>query len=236
MALLKNIRKDLKSLADPAKAKDLQWFFKTGPGEYGFGDKFMGITNPKLRVLAKKHYESIDFKDLKLMLSSKFHEERLLAIFILVLKYKKANLAQQKRIYNFYFANVSGVNNWDLVDQSAYHLIGAYLFDKDKSFLYKLVKSKSLWRRRIAIIATLYFIRNDDFDDALKLATELLNDKEDLMHKATGWVLREVGKRDFKALTSYLSRHYQSMPRTMLRYAIERFPEKLRKAYLHGKV
>ncbi|MBU0743902.1 MAG: DNA alkylation repair protein [Gammaproteobacteria bacterium] len=234
--LLKKIRNDLHKLADSDKAQTLQRFFKTGPGQYGYGDKFLGITVPMQRVVAKNYYKLAQLSDLRVLLTSKLHEERLLALLILVLQYKKADLSQQKRIYSFYFANVAGINNWDLVDLSAPKIVGQYLFDKEKDFLHKLVKSKNLWQRRIAIVATHYFIQNGFYQETLNLAEKLLNDKEDLLHKATGWMLREVGKRDFGVLDGFLSNGYQIMPRTMLRYAIERFPEKLRLAYLRGEI
>jgi 3-methyladenine DNA glycosylase AlkD len=236
MFLLKKIQSDLHKLADPAKAETLQRFFKTGPGQYGYGDKFLGITVPKQRVLAKTYSEMLQLNDIRSLLASKLHEERLLALLVLVLQYKKADPLRQKQIYNFYFANVSGVNNWDLVDLSAPYIVGVHLFDKEKDFLHELVRSKSLWQRRIAIVSTLYFVRNDFYKETLGLAKKLLHDEEDLMHKATGWALREVGKRDFATLDNFLSKYYQVMPRTMLRYAIERFPEKLRLSYLHGKI
>ena len=236
MALIKKIRKKLHQLADPTRAEVLQGFFKTGKGEYGYGDRFLGITIPKQRSLAKEYAESINFSDLRLLLVSKLHEERMLALLILVLQYKKADSLQQQRIYNFYFANVLRINNWDLVDLSAPYIVGAYLLDKNKDFLYELVKSENLWQRRIAVVATLHFIRNNFFKETLKLAKKLLNDEEDLIHKAVGWALREIGKRDFLLLEDFLSKHYQAMPRTMLRYAIERFPQELRLAYLQGRV
>jgi 3-methyladenine DNA glycosylase AlkD len=239
MVILKKIRQKLHQLADPAKAVVLQRFFKTGEGEYGYGDIFLGVTIPKQRRLAKE-YEYLEFSELGLLLDSKLHEERMLALLILVLQYKEADKEAdsllQQRIYNFYFANVLRINNWDLVDLSAPYIVGAYLLDKNKAFLHELVKSENLWQRRIAVVATLHFIRNNFFKETLKLAKKLLNDDEDLIHKAVGWALREIGKRDFLILEDFLSKHYQAMPRTMLRYAIERFPQELRLAYLHGKI
>jgi len=236
MVFLQKIRDDLYKLADPAKAGILQRFFKTGKGEYGYGDKFLGVTIPKQRILAKTYGGLLDFRDLCPLLASEVHEERMLALLILVLQYKRADSLQQKRIYNFYFTNVLGINNWDLVDLSAPYIVGAHLLDKKKDFLHELVRSENLWQRRIAIVATLHFIRNDFFKETLRLAKKLLHDDEDLIHKATGWALREVGKRDFVTLDDFLSKYYQIMPRTMLRYAIERFPQKLRLSYLHGKI
>lgn len=236
MVLLKKISRDLHGLANPAKAAVLQRFFKTGKGEYGYGDEFLGITVPKLRNLAKTYYQSANFDVLGSLLASPLHEARLFALLVLVLQYKKGNLFQQQKIYDFYFANSLGVNNWDLVDLSAPYIVGAHLLDKEKDFLHELVAAKNLWQRRIAIVSTLYFIRNNFFKETLRLTKKLLYDEEDLIHKATGWALREIGKRDMTLLNNFLSKHYQIMPRTMLRYAIERFPQKLRLAYLHGKV
>lgn len=236
MALLKKICSELRVLADPDRAKNLQRFFKTGKGGYGYGNKFLGITVPVVREVAKSYCAQATFKDVGLLLSSELHEERLLALLMLVLRYKKADGTEQKVIYDFYFENSSGINNWDLVDLSAPYIVGAYLLDKKKDYLRELIKSKNLWQRRIAIVATLYFIRNGLFGETLRLAKMLLKDKEDLLHKATGWALREVGKKDFVVLDGFLSKHYQVMPRTMLRYAIERFPEELRLSYLHGAV
>lgn len=236
MGSLKKIRYELYQLADQAKAASLQRFFKTGKGEYGYGDKFLGVTIPKQRVLAKAYSELLGFNQLQSLLASKLHEERMLALLVLVLQFKNADFNQQEKIYDFYFANVSGINNWDLVDLSAPYIVGSYLLDKKKDVLHELVQSKNLWRRRIAIVSTLHFIRNNFFKETVKLAKKLLHDEEDLIHKATGWALREVGKRDLVVLNSFLSKHHQVMPRTMLRYAIERFPQKLRLAYLHGKV
>ncbi|MEI8054592.1 MAG: DNA alkylation repair protein [bacterium] len=231
MKSLKKIRKCLQDSACPIKALSLQRFFKNG----GNGDRFLGIPVPKQRQLAKIYHELSD-NNLKILLASTLHEERLTAILILVLQYKKADNLRQKQIYNFYFANINGINNWDLVDLSAPYIVGLYLLDKDKKFLHKLITAKNLWERRIAIVATWQFIRNNNFKETLALAEKVLLDKEDLIHKATGWMLREIGKRDFATLDNFLRKHYQSMPRTMLRYAIERHPEKLRLAYLHGKV
>lgn len=239
MQVLKKIRDELRAMRCPIKALSLQHFFKTEKGTYGERDKFLGITVPKQRKLAK-HYCHLSLSDLtealEVLLSSSLHEERMLALLILVLHYQKADLLTQKKIYNFFFANISGVNNWDLVDLSAPHIVGAFLLNKDKSLLHKLVISQNLWSRRIAIVATLHFIRHNFFKETLSLAKKLLSDKEDLMHKATGWMLREIGKRDLSVLAVFLHKHYQNMPRTMLRYAIEKFPEKLRLAYLHGRV
>jgi 3-methyladenine DNA glycosylase AlkD len=235
MSTLKNFRKELHALACPDKALSLQGFFKTGKGEYGEGDKFLGITVPEQRKIAKTHQE-LPLNHLKTLLASPWHEERLTALLILISQYKNSDSARRKQIYNFYFANVAGVNNWDLVDLSAPQIVGLHLLDKNKDFLRKLIVSKNLWERRIAIVATWQFIRNDYFEETLALVKKSLDDKEDLIHKACGWMLREIGKHDFTTLDNFLRKHYQKMPRTMLRYAIEKYPEKLRLAYLHGQV
>lgn len=235
MCILKKIRFDLRALACPINATSLQRFFKTGEGEYGAGDQFLGITIPKQRQLIKAYYE-LSLKDLKILLASSIHEERSIALLILVWQYKSANALQQQKIYDFYLANIAGINNWDLVDLSAPQIVGAYLLNKNKKLLHKLITAKNLWQRRIAIVSTWQFIRNNYFTETLSLAKKSLLDQEDLIHKATGWMLREVGKRNFDVLEKFLRKHYKNMPRTMLRYAIEKFPEKLRLAYLKGKV
>jgi len=232
MVSLKNLKKDLQALASPAKALILQRFFKTGKGEYGAGDKFLGITVPLQRNLIKA-YTHLKFKDLKILLSSKFHEERLCGLLILVRQYQKAEAKKtQKTVYQFYLAHTHRINNWDLVDLTAAYIVGNFLFDKDHAPLYRLAKSKNLWERRIAIVATHYFIRQKLYSPTLTLATMLLQDQEDLIHKACGWMLRELGKRDLKTLEIFLQKHQQKMPRTMLRYAIEKFPEEKRQPYL----
>jgi 3-methyladenine DNA glycosylase AlkD len=227
MTTAEKITKQLKALGNKTAAEHAQRFFKTGPGQYGEGDVFLGIKVPVLRKLAKEHRD-ITLDDAIELLQSPLHEVRLLALFIMVLQSKRNSTA----VYRAYHANTRCINNWDLVDCSAEHIVGAHLFERDRKPLYKLAKSKSLWERRIAIIATFYFIRRNQFDDTLAIADILLNDKEDLLHKAVGWMLREVGKRDLKTEEDFLLPRYQKMPRTMLRYAIERFPEPKRLAYL----
>ncbi len=229
--MLDQLKVDLQNLKDPEKAKILSRFFKTGKGEYGEGDVFLGIKVPEQRKVAKK-YTDLTLGDLQKLLSSKVHEHRLTASIILVNKYQKADEKGEKEIYNFYLKNTGNINNWDIVDTSAPKIVGAYLQDKDKSILYQLAKSDSLWERRIAILSTFRFIKDNEFDDALKISEILLNDEHDLMHKAVGWMLREIGKRDQTIEEAFLKKHYKEMPRTMLRYAIERFDEKKRKAYL----
>ncbi len=229
--MLNQLKKDLKKLANPEKAKILQRFFKTGKGEYGEGDVFLGITVPEQRKIAKK-YSELPLKETQKLLSGKIHEHRLTALLILVIKYKKSDDTDKKRISHFYIKNFKHINNWDLVDLSSEKILGDYLLEKDKSLLYKLAKSKNLWERRIAVITTFAFIRNNRFNDTLKISGLLLNDRHDLIHKAVGWMLREIGKRDQEVEEKFLQKHYRKMPRTMLRYAIEKFDEKKRQFYL----
>ncbi len=229
------IRKQLRDLADPAKAKILRGFFKTGPGEYGEGDVFLGITVPVLRQLAKAH-DGIALNDSPQLLRSAVHEERLLALFFLIRAYSEGDESLKKKIYGLYLENIRFINNWDLVDLSAPNIVGSYLRDKSRRPLYALAKSRDLWKRRIAILSTFSFIRQNEFSDTLRISRALIADEHDLIHKAVGWMLREVGKRDLSAEERFLQRHFKAMPRTMLRYAIERFPESKRKKYLNGKV
>jgi 3-methyladenine DNA glycosylase AlkD len=230
--LLKDFKRDLARNASKEKALIYQRFFKTGKGEYGEGDIFLGLTVPEQKKIAKK-YADLSMQDLQSLIKSKIHEERQICLQILILKYKKADSKQQKEIYNFYIKNTKQINNWDLVDLSAYKIVGPYLEDKDKSVLYKLAKSPNLWERRISILSTFYYIMQNKPEDTLKIAFILKDDKHDLMHKAVGWMLREVGKRCSEELEEeFLRKHYTTMPRTMLRYAIERFPEKKRQFYM----
>jgi 3-methyladenine DNA glycosylase AlkD len=223
---------ELNTLKNFTKVKDLSWFFKTGKGEYGEGDKFLGIVVPKLRTVAQKYAPVITLVDIKKLLQSPWHEVRLLALLILTYQYPLVTQLQQKRIYNFYIKNTKYINNWDLVDLSAYKIIGPWLFlQKDKKILYALVASKNIWERRIAVLTTFYFIKQNDFIDSLKLVKLLLTDTHDLIHKASGWMLREIGKRNQKVLEQFLLQYYKQMPRTTLRYAIERLPEKKKKFF-----
>ena len=235
MNKLIEIKKEIRSLSDPVRAKHSLRFFKTGKGEYGEGDKFLGLTVPEQRTIAKK-YRDLPFQDTLKLLKSEYHEHRLVALFILIHKFEKGDKSIRKRVYDLYLKNTKYINNWDLVDSSAHKIVGEYLTDKDRSILYKLAKSKDLWEKRISIISTFAFIRDDDFKEALALAEILRDDEHDLIHRAVGWVLREVGKKDLAVEERFLKKHYKHMPRTMLRYAIERFPEKKRKAYLYGTV
>lgn len=229
------IKKRLKQLANKEKAEVLQRFFKTGPGEYGEGDVFIGVKVPDLRKVAKD-FQDIATEDVIVLLESAIHEERLLALLILVRKYVKGNETTQKRIYRLYLKKTKFINNWDLVDVTAHHIVGDYLMDKNKAPLYRLAKSEDLWERRIAILASFYFIKHGKYEETLKIARILLTDSEDLIHKAVGWMLREIGKRDMILEEMFLQKHYKEMPRTMLRYAIEKFPEPKRQKYLKGKI
>ncbi len=229
MMSITKLEEEVRSKKNVKKAIILEKFFKTGIGEYGEGDFFLGITVPEIRKLVKK-YNTLKNEDVLKLLSSKFHEERLLALLIMVDKFQEEK--QRDEIYSLYLKNTKYINNWDLVDLSAYKIIGAYLIDKPKDVLYELTKSNCLWERRISIISTFYFIKNNEFKDTIKIAKLLLNDKHDLIHKAVGWMLREVGKRELEVEKTFLEEYYKIMPRTMLRYAIEKFPEKDRKYYL----
>ena len=222
----------MKKLANPKQAKLLQRFFKTGKGEYGEGDIFLGIKVPEQRKIAKK-YPDLSLKEIQELLLSKIHENRLTSLFVLIEQYKKSDEKGKKEIFGFYLKNTKNINNWDLVDLSAPKIVGDYLLDKNRSILYKLAKSKSLWERRISILSTAAFIWNNEYKDTLKISGILLNDKHDLIHKGVGWMLREVGKRvSQEKEEEFLRKHYKKMPRTMLRYAIERFSEKKRKFYM----
>lgn len=229
---IKDVRKIIKKGRNKEKAKILQGFFKTGRGEYAEGDKFFGITVPVLRKLAGR-FQGLGLKETLVLLKSPIHEERLLALLILISKYRKSDIPGKKEIYLAYLDHTGYINNWDLVDVTAKHIVGDFLYDKDKAPLYRLARSGSVWERRIAILATFDFIGKDQFEDTLKIAGILVSDGHDLIHKAVGWMLREVGKRDMAAEESFLKKHSKRMPRTMLRYAIEKFPERKRKAYLN---
>mgnify|MGYP001560365368 CR=1 FL=1 len=232
--MLSQLINKLQKAADPERAKNLSWFFKTGKGEYGEGDKFLGITVPKLREISKK-YQDLELKDLQKLLDNKFHEYRLSALMILRFKYSsyaKASEDKQKSIVKFYLKNTKKINNWDLVDLSCHYILGNWLLDKDRRILYKLARSKNLWEKRIAVISTFAFIREKQFSDTIKISGILMNDKHDLIHKAVGWALREIGKKDKRTEINFLDKYYKAMPRTMLRYAIEKFSDKERKFYL----
>jgi 3-methyladenine DNA glycosylase AlkD len=230
--IIKTIKEEFQILKNPEQAAHLQRYFKTGKGEYGEGDIFLGIRVPVVRKIVGK-YRAISLDAVIEFLQSPLHEERLFALIILTDTFKKADQKEREKIYKLYLNNTEYINNWDLVDISAGKIAGAYLFEQDRSPLYLLARSDVLWERRIGIMSTSYFITQNDFTDTLKIAEILLKDKEDLIHKAVGWMLREVGKRNIDTEENFLKKHYLSMPRTMLRYAIEKFPEEKRQWYLN---
>ena len=231
---LLQLKQKLTALADPKKAPLATRFFKTGPGEYGAGDQFMGIPVPELRKLVKE-FSSLALSDTQTLVQSPWHEERLLGLLLWVNQYKKGSAPEQGKIYTAYVNNFSYINNWDLVDSSAEHITGAYHWDQPKTLLHQWAKSENLWVRRIAMLSTFHYIRKNEFKETLHIAAMLLKDEHDLIHKAVGWLLREVGKRDLEMEEKFLRLHGHNMPRTMLRYAIEKFPEKQRQAYLKGQ-
>jgi 3-methyladenine DNA glycosylase AlkD len=229
------LQQTLRQLGDPAIAAHSQRFFKTGPGQYGEGDRFLGIRIPVLRALLPR-YRKMPLAAICEVLRSPWHEERLVALLLMVARFTRSDEDERNEIFTAYLAHTAHINNWDLVDSSAHQIVGAYLAAKDRGLLRTLAGSASLWERRIAIIATFYFIKRNEFADCLAVATLLLGDRQDLIHKAVGWMLREVGKRDQAVAERFLRQHCRAMPRTMLRYAIEKFPEPLRTAYLHNRI
>lgn len=231
MNLIDNLKNELKKTGNIEKSQILQRFFKTEKGQYGEGDIFLGIMVPETRKIAIK-YKDLNEEYIKELLKSKIHEERLAALLILVHNFQKGDIRKKEEVYNFYLRNAKYINNWDLVDLTADKILGAWIFDKNKYILYKLAKSENLWERRIAIISTFYFIKNNEFKDALKISEILLKDKHDLIQKAVGWMLREIGKRNEQELIKFLDEHYKSMPRTMLRYAIERLDKNKKEFYM----
>lgn len=238
--MLRDLQKELRRVATKERAKNNAWYFKTGKGQYGEGDVFLGVTVPDCRKVAKRN-STLSLAGLQKLLDSRYHEERLTALLILVAQYQKGDSASREKIFQFYIKNLKRVNNWDLVDLSAHHIVGAHLFSapkKMRALFAKLSASSNLWHRRVAILATFYFIKQGEFAPSLDMAKRLMGDKHDLIHKALGWMLREVGKRDLTVLKNFLREksRYKTMPRTMLRYAIERFPEPKRKKYLHGTI
>ncbi|MDX1487478.1 MAG: DNA alkylation repair protein, partial [Acidiferrobacterales bacterium] len=226
----KQISKALRDLADPTIAAHSQRFFKTGPGEYGEGDRFLGIRVPLIRQQVRK-FHATPLDEIGKLLRSPFHEERLCALLLLVYQFDNADETKRAVIYRLYLNNTAYITNWDLVDSSAPHIVGAYLADNDRRVIHKLSRSKNRWDRRIAVTSTFDFIKLNQFDDSFALAMRLMRDKEDLIHKAIGWMLREIGKRDRNALKRFLDQHHNEMPRTMLRYAIERLPAAERRRY-----
>jgi len=229
--MIDHIRTRLEALADLPTAEILRGFFKTGPGEYGEGDRFRGIRVPVLRKLCRE-FRHAGVEVISELLDSPWHEDRMLALLLLMERYRASDETGREALYDFYCSRSDRVNNWDLVDVSCPHIVGRHLQTRDRSPLYRFVESSNLWERRIAIVSTFYFIRNDDFGDTLDLAERLLTDPEELLHKATGWMLREVGKRSQSQLEAFLERHATVMPRTALRYAIERLPEEDRRGWL----
>ncbi len=228
------VERRVRALGDKEQARFLQKFFKTGPGQYGEGDVFAGLRVPETRKLAKEYW-GLPLTETAKLLKSPIHEARLLALVILVRAYQRGDEPTRERVHRLYLKNARRINNWDLVDISAEHIVGAHLKDRDRSVLYKLAVSKNLWERRIAVMATFNFIKSGEFGETLQIAGLLLRDPEDLIHKAVGWMLREVGKRARPVEEKFLKAHCREMPRTMLRYAIEKFPEGLRKRYLKGE-
>ena len=233
--IVAELEKELSSLEDSHTASFLKRFFKTGPGEYGEGDLFRGIRVPVLRKLAKE-YQSLTLGETEVLLRSSYHEDRLLALLILVRAYLRGDDAVKEKVFDLYLKNTQFINNWDLVDSSAAQIVGAFLWDKDRDVLYRLARSSDLWERRIAIIGTFHFIRRCEFTETLKIAEILLAAREDLIHKAVGWMLREVGNRNMNIEEGFLRNHHKRMPRVMLRYAIEKFPEPKRQQYLRGEI
>lgn len=229
------VRAEVRQLADPGRAEVLERFFKTGPGEYGEGDRFLGLRVPQLRRLARS-YRTLDRAAALELLRSPWHEERLLALLILVDQYRRGSPPERDAIYQAYLANTRYINSWDLVDASAEHIVGPHLDPADIGVLESLARSDSVWERRIAILATFHWIKRGVFGPTLRVAELLLQDRHDLIHKAVGWMLREVGKRDRAREEEFLQRHYRVMPRVMLRYALEHFPESTRRGYLRGEV
>jgi 3-methyladenine DNA glycosylase AlkD len=223
----------LRRLARPESVPVLRKFFKTGPGEYGEGDVFIGVGLPQLRKVCRE-CRGLPLNQVARLLRSRVHEERLLALLLLVDVFRHGSTTERGRIYKLYLANTRFINNWDLVDSSAHHIVGGWLANRNRASLRRLARSASVWERRIAIIATLHFIRAGEFDDTFLIADLLLRDRHDLIHKAVGWMLREVGNRDGAAERGFLKGRYARMPRTMLRYAIEKFPERERRRYLRG--
>ena len=225
----------LLALANPNKAAFLAGFFKTGKGQYAEGDRFLGITVPAIRQLARQ-FRQLDLTDCERLLQSPDNEERLLSLLILVEHYRTGDAGAKNKVYRIYLKNRHRVNNWNMVDSSAPYIAGSHLLQQDRAVLYELAQSESLWDRRIAILATFAFIRENDFTDTLKLTEQLLGDEHDLMHKACVWMLREVGKRNQSVLENFLRLHHHLIPRTVLRYAIERFSPAKRTAFLIGKI
>lgn len=237
MTVIEHIQSELQSKSSPEKAKASSWFFKTGKGQYGEGDKFIGVTLPEQRTIAKKYYKEITPEEIAVLLNSAIHEYRLTALIMMVYKFERENEEKVRgKIYSYYLKNIDRVNNWDLVDTSAHKIIGAFLDGKDKSLLRIFARSNNMWHRRIAVISTFHAIGKGDATDALRIAEMLVHDPEDIVQKAVGWMLREVGKRvSVKEEKEFLDVYASNMPRVMLRYAIEHFDKPTRGKYLSMK-
>ncbi|MCK4505660.1 MAG: DNA alkylation repair protein [Candidatus Aegiribacteria sp.] len=233
--IVSRISERLREIAEPDRAAKHQRFFKTGEGEYGEGDKFIGVRVPLIRKLVRE-FRGLSLEEMKTLLFSSWHEERLFALLMMCDSFKRGDDKRKEGIYDLFMNSTTHINNWDLVDSSAPYIAGVWLYDRDRTPLYKFAVSNNLWERRIAIIATQYFIRRNDFTDTLGIAEILLEDREDLIHKAVGWMLREAGNKDMETEEKFLKKHYKRMPRTMLRYAIEKFPEEKRQMYLKGLI
>lgn len=237
MNKIDEIRKELEKYIDIEKAMFLPRFFKTGKGQYGEGDKFIGVTVPNQRKVVQKYYKEVSLGDVVELLNSEVHEHRLTALLLMVKMFEKSKDDElKKEIYEAYISNTDLVNNWDLVDSSAHKIMGPYLENREKSILYKFAGGKHLWEQRISIMTTLHFIKNDDFEDALEISKILLNHEHDLIHKAVGWMLREIGNRDYQVEYDFLLQYYKEMPRTMLRYSIEKFEQDVRQKFLKGEI
>lgn len=235
--LTEEIRAALTHKINPAKAAFLPKYFKAIPGGYGEGDLFMGISVPDQRAVAKGFFKEISLSELSELLKDRFHELRMTALFMLVYKYEKLKEdSARKEFVEFYLAHLDGINNWDLVDSSCPQILGHYYFKREKTLFYEFADSGNLWKQRIAMLSSLYWIKKGEFSDALTLAEKLLNHPHDLIQKAVGWMLREIGNQDFDVEYEFLRKHYQSMPRTALRYSIEKFPEEMRQDFLKGRI
>lgn len=230
--MINDIKNDFRKVSSKSKADHSTRFFKTGKGEYGEGDLFLGVSTPNVHKLVNKYKRDLDITDTLYFLNHKIHTYRFFALEVLKYKYKRGHTDERKKIFDIYIKNLKFINNWDLVDISAPHIVGDYLLDKDRDILFKLAKSDTLWSQRVAIISTFAFIRNSEYEDTLKISKILLNHKHDLIHKAVGWMLREVWKRDPEIVEEFLKENYDQIPRTALRYSIEKMEEKKRKRFL----
>jgi 3-methyladenine DNA glycosylase AlkD len=229
---MSNLKQSLRQLENPERATQMARYFKTGKGEYAEGDVFIGLSNPQVQALVKEYWKNMTFAEIQELMDDKIHELRFAGLLVLVSKFQKASEIERKNIVDFYLKNVKQINNWDLVDCSCYKILGKFLLDKDRQVLYDLAESGHLWSERISVVSTLALIKNGEFADIFRLSEKFLSHPHDLMHKACGWMLREVGKKDELALEEFLDEHIHKMPRTMLRYAIERMEEGKRLGYL----